>query len=69
MLADLVGQARAGTRSIMGFMLESNLRAGNQALAADRSALAYGVSITDACIDWAATERCVNEAAERLPPE
>ena len=67
-LADLVGQARAGTRSIMGFMLESNLRAGNQSLAADRSALAYGVSITDACIDWAATERCVNEAAERLPP-
>ena len=66
-LADLVRQARAGTRSIMGFMLESNLRAGNQSFRVDRSALEYGVSITDACIDWATTERCVLAAAESLP--
>ena len=66
-LADLVDQIRAGNRSIMGFMIESNLKAGNQKLAHGRDGLQYGVSITDACIDWETTERCLTEAAARLP--
>jgi 3-deoxy-7-phosphoheptulonate synthase len=66
-LADLVAQIGAGNRSIMGFMLESNVGAGNQKLAGGRAGLRYGVSITDACIDWAATEQCLTEAATRLP--
>ena len=66
-LADLVTQIRAGNRSIMGIMIESNLVAGNQALSAGRSGLEYGKSITDACIAWETTERCLLEAAEQLP--
>ena len=67
-LAALCEQVRAGSRAIMGVMLESNINAGNQPLVADRSRLKYGVSITDPCIDWPATERCLIEAAEALPP-
>jgi 3-deoxy-7-phosphoheptulonate synthase len=66
-LADLVAQLAAGTSSIMGFMLESNLHAGTQRVTAGREGLAYGVSITDACIDWDTTERSLVEAAARLP--
>jgi len=65
-LMALVEQIRAGNRSIMGVMLESNLGAGNQALANGRSNLKYGVSITDPCIDWATTERCLLDAAKGL---
>ena len=60
-------QIRAGNRSIMGFMLESNLEAGNQQLAGGSAGLRYGVSITDACIDWPTTERALAEAAAALP--
>ena len=59
-LADLVAQRAAGNRSLMGFMLESHLHAGRQDLGPD---LAYGVSITDGCIDWDTTERCLLAAA------
>src|SRR2546427_2920710 len=65
-LDDLVVQMRAGNRSIMGFMLESNLEAGNQKLAGGRAGLRYGVSITDACVDWPTTERSLTEAAAGL---
>jgi 3-deoxy-7-phosphoheptulonate synthase len=65
-LADVIRQVRAGGSAIMGFMLESNLGAGNQPLAGAPSELAYGVSITDACIDWPTTERCLAEAAAAL---
>ena len=44
------------------------INAGNQPLAADRSQLKYGVSITDPCIDWPTTERCLLDAAEALAP-
>jgi len=49
--------------AILGFMLESNLRAGKQAWARERD-LVYGVSITDACIGWDETERLLLEAAD-----
>jgi 3-deoxy-7-phosphoheptulonate synthase len=66
--AALCEQVRTGSRAIMGAMLESFLDAGNQPLIADRSRLKYGVSITDPCIDWPATERCLLEAAQALTP-
>src|SRR5271163_404475 len=66
--AALCEQVRAGSRAIMGVMLESFINAGNQPLTADRSQLKYGVSITDPCIDWPTTERCLLEAAEALAP-
>ncbi len=65
-LAALVEQARAGNRVVMGVMLESNLEAGNQPLGADPKRLTYGVSITDPCIDWPTTERCLLGAAHAL---
>jgi 3-deoxy-7-phosphoheptulonate synthase len=65
-LRTLIDQIRAGNESIMGVMLESNIEAGNQKLTKDRSALRYGVSITDPCIDWATTERCLLESAAML---
>ena len=51
-----VAQIVDGNRSIVGLMLESNLKAGNQPIPRDLSELEYGVSITDPCIDWATTE-------------
>ena len=62
----LVEQVRAGNRAVMGVMLESNLEAGNQRLGDDPKALKYGVSITDPCIDWATTERCLMDAGHAL---
>ena len=64
--AALVEQIRAGSHAIIGVMLESNIDAGNQSLTENRAALKYGVSITDPCIDWATTERCLTEAAASL---
>jgi 3-deoxy-7-phosphoheptulonate synthase len=65
---DCVEQVAGGNRSIIGFMLESNLHWGNQEIPADRSKLNYGVSVTDACIDWATTEKTMKDAAAILRP-
>jgi 3-deoxy-7-phosphoheptulonate synthase len=65
-LRALIDQVAAGNRSIMGVMLESNIEAGNQKLAQNRNALRYGVSVTDPCIDWPSTERCLLDAAAAL---
>ena len=51
-----VAQILDGNRSIVGLMLESNLKAGNQPIPKDLTQLEYGVSITDPCIDWLTTE-------------
>lgn len=62
----LAERAEAGACSpVAGLMLESHLHAGKQSLAADPSALRYGVSITDACIDWETTDRMLRFAQER----
>ena len=58
--ADVAAQLAAGNRSIIGIMIESNLGAGAQALG-DPGELEYGVSITDACIDWATTEAVLRD--------
>ena len=47
-------------------MLESNLKAGKQALGNDLSALEYGVSITDGCISFDETERLLRTAYDAL---
>ncbi len=63
---DVLEQRRAGDRSIVGMMLESNIHPGSQPAASDRSTLQYGVSITDACIGWDETEELLREAHARL---
>jgi 3-deoxy-7-phosphoheptulonate synthase len=53
----IIEQRVAGTRSVIGAMVESNLWEGNQPFPRNPSELRYGVSITDACISWETTER------------
>jgi 3-deoxy-7-phosphoheptulonate synthase len=65
---DCVHQIIEGNRSIVGFMLESNLEAGSQAIPEDRSQLRYGVSVTDPCIDWRTTEELLCRAHRALQP-
>lgn len=65
-LNNCITQRTAGHSSIVGLMLESNLHWGNQKIPDDLSKLKYGVSITDACIDWKTTERVIRQADESL---
>jgi 3-deoxy-7-phosphoheptulonate synthase len=65
---DCVHQIIEGNRSIVGLMLESHLHAGRQDIPDDPSRLRYGVSVTDACIDWATTEEVLRRAHAELGP-
>jgi 3-deoxy-7-phosphoheptulonate synthase len=61
---DITRQILEGNQSIIGLMIESNLHAGNQPL--NLEDLAYGVSVTDACIDWTTTETTLRELSASL---
>ena len=63
---DVIQQRVAGNDTIVGLMLESNLKAGQQKLGADPDALEYGVSITDGCISIDETEDLLMSAFESL---
>lgn len=63
---DVIAQRAAGNDEIVGLMLESNLREGQQALGADPSQLEYGVSITDGCISLEQTAELLRSAWEML---
>jgi 3-deoxy-7-phosphoheptulonate synthase len=65
-VADVLRQVVHGNRSIVGLMLESFIEAGNQPLGPDLSALRYGCSVTDPCLDWASTEKTLRDAAQVL---
>ncbi|WFF43071.1 3-deoxy-7-phosphoheptulonate synthase [Salinicola endophyticus] len=67
-MENVTHQILEGNRSIIGLMIESNIGWGAQKIPADRSQLEYGVSITDACIDWPTTERSLAQMAEQLAP-
>jgi 3-deoxy-7-phosphoheptulonate synthase len=60
--ADVAMQVGNGSRAIVGLMLESNLVAGRQDILPGQP-LVYGQSVTDACIDWKATEAVLAELA------
>ncbi len=64
-LRALLAQFEAPETPLLGAMLESHLEAGRQSLVPG-AAPAYGVSLTDACLGWDATEALLREAAERL---
>ncbi|MCY1539990.1 Phospho-2-dehydro-3-deoxyheptonate aldolase, Phe-sensitive [compost metagenome] len=52
---DIAGQIVGGSRSVFGVMIESHIEAGAQKFTPgkdDVSKLAYGQSITDACLGW-----------------
>ena len=61
----VVKQFTEGQTAIMGLLIESNLKPGNQKWEAGKS-MEWGVSITDACIGWKETEDLLDELAETL---
>ncbi|SFH79125.1 3-deoxy-7-phosphoheptulonate synthase [Modicisalibacter xianhensis] len=67
-MENVTNQILEGNRSIMGLMVESHLGWGNQKIPEDRSQLKYGVSITDACIDWDTTLEAFHKMSEKLKP-
>lgn len=62
---DICRQIRAGNQSIIGMMIESFIGWGNQKLT-NPDQLKYGVSITDACIDWETTEKTMMQLHQQL---
>jgi len=65
-LRSLIQQRQDGNMSIVGVMLESNLHEGNQQLRDGLENLKYGVSITDACINWETTDQLLRFAHREL---
>ncbi|SEA43093.1 3-deoxy-7-phosphoheptulonate synthase [Marinobacterium iners] len=65
---NVANQILEGNQSIVGLMIESNLEWGNQSIPQDLSELKYGVSVTDACIDWKTTEDSLRTMNEKLKP-
>jgi len=63
---NVANQIVEGNNSIVGLMVESHLGFGNQPIPADLSQLQYGVSVTDACIDWAMTEKSILDMHRKL---
>jgi 3-deoxy-7-phosphoheptulonate synthase len=63
---NLIEQRVAGTKSLIGVMIESFLNEGNQPFPKPISELQYGVSITDACIGWDLTQRMLKWGASKL---
>ena len=61
----VINQRINGNKNIVGIMLESHINEGNQKLN-NPADLEYGVSITDACIDWNTTEKILLEANKKL---
>ena len=60
--ADVCRQLAAGSRAILGVMIESHLKAGKQNHD-DATPLVYGQSITDACLDWDSTVPVLEQLA------
>ncbi|WP_338495848.1 3-deoxy-7-phosphoheptulonate synthase [Pseudomonas sp. WP18] len=60
---DVLEQRLQGNRALIGMMLESHLFEGCQPLG---PAMRYGVSVTDGCLGWDATERLLREAHRKL---
>lgn len=63
---NVANQIVEGNNSIVGLMIESNINAGNQSIPANLDELEYGVSVTDGCIDWETTERCLRDLRDKV---
>ena len=63
---DVINQRITGNDALIGLMLESNLNEGKQRSTGDLRNMKYGVSITDACISWAETEKLLLSAHKQL---
>ena len=65
-LENVANQILEGNTSIIGAMVESHLKGGNQKLSSNPDEMAYGISVTDACIDWETTEASILGMADKL---
>jgi len=65
-MENISNQILEGNQSIVGLMVESHLKFGNQKLPANLDDLEYGVSITDGCIAWDTTEKAIRDMADKL---
>ena len=63
---NVANQILEGNNSIIGLMVESHLKWGAQSIPKNLEDLQYGVSITDACIDWEATEVSIRSMHAKL---
>ncbi|AGC03463.1 Phospho-2-dehydro-3-deoxyheptonate aldolase, Tyr-sensitive [Candidatus Blochmanniella chromaiodes str. 640] len=61
-------QIKYGNRSIIGLMIESYIYSGNQSINLSSSTTQYGVSVTDACIDWKTTKHLLYDLHKELKP-
>jgi len=62
----LIEQRLTGSKPITGVMIESNLFEGSQPIPKSLAELRYGVSVTDACLDWEVTQRLLRWGHEAL---
>ncbi|MBK1871664.1 3-deoxy-7-phosphoheptulonate synthase [Marinobacter sp. 1-3A] len=65
-MQDVTHQILEGNTSIQSLMIESNINWGNQSIPENLADLKYGVSVTDACIDWETTEKAIREMRNKL---
>jgi len=63
---NVIHQIQEGNNSIIGIMLESHLNEGSQPSEQPVEQMQYGVSITDACINWETTETLLRRTASAL---
>ena len=63
---NVFNQIIEGNKSIIGIMLESNIKAGNQSSELAIADMEYGVSVTDACIDLDSTKALLKDADAML---
>lgn len=65
-MENVTNQIIEGNKSIVGLMIESHLNWGAQKTPENLADLKYGVSITDACIDWETTEKTLRDMHAKL---
>ena len=65
-MENVANQILEGNNSIIGLMVESNLGWGSQSIPKNLCDLKYGVSVTDACIDWDSTEKTLRSMRAKL---
>jgi 3-deoxy-7-phosphoheptulonate synthase len=65
-IKNVAEQIKNGNQSIIGLMIESHLKGGNQSLTANLDDLEYGKSITDGCLDWESTVTALHNLRDEI---
>ncbi|KAG5355770.1 Phospho-2-dehydro-3-deoxyheptonate aldolase, phenylalanine-inhibited [Yarrowia sp. B02] len=64
--SNVAQQIASGEKAICGLMIESNINEGRQDICDNKEDMKYGVSVTDACINWEDTEKVLEELAQAV---